>query len=192
MHIQNVNIHLGSGALSTALLAAFVADQVTDGASAASPTPAIGEYWERQGGIYVGMGRGYNGSRDYCLILPTDAKAIFNKRILGTYGIDVPNAGSDHDGPANTIALAGAGSELCKEIIALEIEGHKDFYLMSRTDAQLCWANVPEQFEKEWYLTSTQYSSGYAWDQGFRNGYTDNYIKEFEARARACRRLPIE
>ena len=191
MHIKNVNIHLGRGAPSVAVLAALAGAFASNGAPVEPKVvpPSIGQYWEGQGGIYVGMGRGYEGARDYCLILPTDPSAIFAKRMLGTYGIDVPNAGSIHDGPANTIALAGAGSELCKEILALDIESHKDFYLMSRTDARLCWANVPEQFEKEWYLTSSQYSADDAWGQSFDDGGQDGYDEKFEARARACRRL---
>jgi hypothetical protein len=193
MHIENVHIHMGpSGAIGAAVLAALVAGSAQEEMRTESGIlvpPSIGEYWKGQGGIYAGVGRGRNGGKDYCLILPTDPRAIFAKRMLGTYGIDVPNASSDHDGMTNTKALAGAGSELCQEILGLDIEGHKDFYLMSRTDARLCSANVPEQFEKEWYLTSTQYSAGYAWSQYFFDGGQSSFSKEFEARARACRRL---
>ncbi len=180
MNIQNVHIHLGhSGAIGAAMLAALVAGTTPEAQAEPKASsnilvpPAIGEYWKGQGGIYAGVGRGHD-SPDYCLILPIDPRAIFVKRMLGTYGIEVPNASSDHDGMANTVALADAGSDLCKEILALEIEGHKDFYLMSRTDARLCWANVPEQFKKEWYLTSTQCSALTAWIQDFINGYQGN------------------
>lgn len=190
MHIKNVNIHL-SGAPSVALLAALSGAFAPGGAPVEKASrPAIGQYWEGQGGVYVGVGRGYEGALDYCLILPTDPSAIFTKRMLGTYGIDVPNAGSIHDGPANTAALAAAGSALCKEILDLEIDGRKDFYLMSRTDARLCWVNVPELFEKEWYLTSSQCSACSAWVQHFScGGQGSSYFGEFYARARACRRL---
>lgn len=190
MHIENVNIHMGNPGIGAALLAGLFTRQMEDKEPASKPVPPeIGEYWQGQGGIYAGMGRGRDGGKDYCLILPTDDRAIFTKRALGTYGVDVQNASSDHDGPTNTASLASAGSELCKEILALEIEGHKDFYLMSRTDAQICWANVPEQFKKEWYLTSTQYSSNHAWLQHFGNGFTSTSGKVCEASARACRRL---
>ncbi|MRR49338.1 MAG: DUF1566 domain-containing protein [Rhodocyclaceae bacterium] len=195
MQIKNVHIHLVNSALGAAILAGIMAGNTPE-AETPEPAsqsgiviPAIGEYWPGQGGIYAGKGRGRDGLRDHHLILATDPASIFNKRMVGTYGIDVTGATSDHNGPANTLALAEAGSELCKEIIGLEIEGHKDFYLMSRTDAQLCWANVPEQFEKEWYLTSTQFSSDTAWLQGFGNGYTYYYGKKYGGRARACRRL---
>lgn len=189
MNIHTLNINLGNSAMSGALLAALSASiSPSKPEEPIAARPNIGEYWQGQGGIYVGRGRGRDGGRDYSLILPTDKSTIFEKRSLGTYGTDVTGATSDHDGMANTIALAAAGSDLCKEALAVEIEGHKDFHLMSRTDARLCWANVPELFEKEWYLTSTQYSSHNAWSQYFSIGYSDHYYKRFEARARFCRR----
>jgi hypothetical protein len=159
--------------------------------SSASAAPRIGEVWPGQGGIYVGMGRGYDGKPDHHLILATDPRAVLEDCSLGTYGDDVKGSTSDHDGMANTVALAAAGSDLCKKALALEIEGHKDFYLMSRTDARLCMANVPEKFEKEWYLTSTQYSSSLAWAQHFSYGNQDDLLKSREVRARFVRRLVL-
>jgi hypothetical protein len=200
MNIQNVHIHFGSSALGAATLSALMSFEAsepvrTDKARTAASTsvltpPRIGEYWKGQGGVLVGIGRGYDGAKDHYLILPTDPRiAKGKKRMLGTYGTDVAGASSDHDGMANTIAFAKAGSELCQEILDMEIEGHKDLYLMSRADARLCMANVPELFEKEWYLTSTQYSGYYAWLQGFGYGgqYTD--FKKFEALWRPVRRI---
>ncbi len=119
MHIQTVNIHLGHSGLSTALLRAFAASFAPPYVTPASeptktPTtlltpPAIGKYWQGQGGVFAGVGRGQDGKRDHCLIVPTDPRAMFDKRMLGTYGIDVPNANSYHDGPTNTQALTDAG-----------------------------------------------------------------------------------
>jgi hypothetical protein len=200
MHIQNVHIHIGGSALGAAALAALMSfdgpgPESTDKARAEPSTgalvvPRIGEYWEGQGGVLVGIGRGYGSAKDHYLILPTDPRiAKGKKRMLGTYGTDVAGADSDHDGMANTIAFAKAGSELCQEILDMEIEGHKDLYLMSRADARLCMANVPELFEKEWYLTSTQYSSDHAWSQGFLNGTQGTDLKKFEALWRPVRRL---
>jgi hypothetical protein len=200
MHIQNVHIHLGSSALGAAALAALMSfDAIepprTDKArntapTAAAPAPRIGEYWKGEGGVLVGIGRGYDGAKDHYLILPTDPRiAKGKKRMLGTYGTDVAGATSDHDGMANTIAYAKAGSELCQEILDMEIEGHKDLYLMSRADARLCMANVSELFEKEWYLTSTQYSSITAWSQSFDNGTQYTNDKKFEALWRPVRRI---
>lgn len=154
-----------------------------------SNRPNIGEYWQGQGGIYVGRGRGRDGGRDYDLILPTDSRTIFKNRSIGTYEIDVEGATSDHDGLANTMALAAAGSDLCKEALEIEIEGHKDFHVPSRIDLRLLWANVPELFDKEWYLSSTQYSSSNTCGQYFGHGGQYSYDKKFESNCRLVRRL---
>ncbi len=150
--------------------------------------PALGEYWQGQGGIFVGLGRGRDGGRDYHLIVPTDPRTTLASRMLGTYGVDVSGAGSMHNGPANTAALALAGSEVCQEIQALEIDGHKDFYLLCPADGWLCMATVPELFTKEWHITSTQYSSSHAYIQHFDDGDTDDILKNFKGVARAVRR----
>ncbi len=169
--------------MSSALMAAL-----NDKTTESEQKPAIGEYWQGQGGIYVGRGRGRDGGHDYDLILPTDSRTIFKNRSIGTYEIDVKGATSDHDGLANTMALAAAGSDLCKEALEIEIEGHKDFHVPSRIDLRLLWANVPELFDKEWYLSSTQYSSDDAWSQDFGGGTQYDNGKEFEAGCRFVRR----
>ncbi len=200
MHIQNVHIHIGGTALAAAALASIMgfdsapqpvaAEKRAKAATAAVlAAPRIGEYWKGQGGVLVGIGRGYDGKGDHHLILPTDPRFLGKKRALGTYGVDVTGAASDHDGMANTIAFAKAGSELCQEILQMEVEGHKDLYLMSRADARLCMANVPELFEKEWYLTSTQSSSITAWIQLFGYGTQGTNDKEAESLFRPVRRL---
>ncbi len=196
MNIQTINIHVGHSPFAVAAFAALLAGAEQVSAQAEPETkgsilvpPPIGEYWQGQGGVYAGMGCGRDGGNDFCLIVPTDPKAIFAKRNLGTYGVDVPGATSYHDGPGNTRAFAEAGSELCKEILSLEIEGHKDFYLPSQTELMLCWVNVPELFEKVWHLSSTQSSAVTAWRQVFSDGYTDYYDKTNEGVGRACRRL---
>jgi hypothetical protein len=204
MHAQTINIHFGrSSPHEAALLASLFAGLASEAditgkapaaASAISPAPspltppAIGKYWLGQGGVYAGLGRGYDGKPDHHLIV-MDAAPTRAKRQLGTYGVDVAGACSIHDGMANTIALAKAGSELCAEILALEVDGHNDFYLMSRADGHLLMANVPELFEKDWYWTSTQYSSYYAWFQDFGDGYQYNTSKKSELLGRPVRRL---
>jgi len=200
MRIDTVNIHLGgmSPLIASAMLSAFAASSIpgtqptkrASGSATSNLTPPkIGEYWTTQGGVYVGTARGFDERGDAHLILAVDPASKFEGRSLGTYGIDVKGATSDYDGLANTIALAKAGSELCKEILEVEIDGHKDFALMSRQDARLCIANVPEQFEKEWHLTSTQASVYNAWGQDFNYGGQNYSRKKFEGRARLVRRL---
>lgn len=154
--------------------------------------PPIGTVWPGQGGIFVGIGRGQNGQGDYALILPTDAAATFAPGPWGERGLDVPSATSQHDGLANTQAMATAGSQLAQQILALRIEGHADFYLPAKADADLLRANVPELFEKDWYWTSTQHSRYGAWIQGFEYGLSGHDGKGDRCRAVALRRLPLQ
>lgn len=49
-----------------------------------------------------------------------------------------------------------------------------------------------EAFGAEIYWTSTQFSSGHAYGQGFNYGLTLNYGKKFKACARALRLIPLE
>lgn len=154
--------------------------------------PALGSPWPGQGGIYAAHVRGHDGEPDYYLIVPTDERAHFNGVTLGTSGKDVTGATSKSNGMDNTKALAEAGSELCKTILQLEIEGHRDFFLMSANDAHMANANVPELFKKDrYYLTSTQYSSNYAFVQYFVDGYHGIHDKYGERRACAVRRIQI-
>jgi len=197
LHIENLNVKINlppSGALQSAFVAALLGKL---GAGGSAPDvcegepPRLGQIWLGQGGAYAGVRRGYGDMPDHHLIVAVDPLAIFREQSLGTYGADVKGATSDHDGKANTIALAEAGSELCKAALNVEIEGHKDFYLMSHGDAMHCWANVPELFEKVWHLTSTQYSALSAWGQDFLNGGTYTYDKKFQGVSRLVRRLPL-
>lgn len=150
--------------------------------------PALGLAWPGQGGVYVGTIRGDEGQPDYHLIAPT---LPFKKDKVewGNYGKEIPGANSKRDGLANTKAMASAGLELAKEILAWEIDGHADFYMASQCEAALCYANAPEQFEAEAYWTSTQYSSSNAWFQSFGGGYSNLSHKDSTLRVCAVRRF---
>ncbi|OVE45612.1 DUF1566 domain-containing protein [Chromobacterium violaceum] len=153
--------------------------------------PKIGELWPEQGGVYAGLMRGQSGQPDYHLIV-ADTEAGFVKEITwGGYEKDEPNAKSEWDGQANTLALARSDIEhpAAEWASGLEINGYADWYLPARREAALCYANVPELFEKAWYWTSAQCSPGVAWYQGFVDGYQNTYHKGNELRARAVRRF---
>ncbi len=153
--------------------------------------PAIGQYWQGQGGFYAGLMRGQDGQPDYHLVVtPADlgeAKAV----TWGGKGESEPGAESEWDGQANTSALLNsAKSHPAAEYAAgLTIEEHRDFYLPSRRELRLCWVNVPEQFAKEWYWSSTQCSPNLAWFQYFGVGGGHGDHKDSELRARAVRRV---
>jgi len=154
--------------------------------------PAIGTHWFEQGGIFAGIGRGQAGAPDYALIVPVDPRGHFEDREWGQYGLDVPGAASAHDGPANTQAMAAAGSQLAQDCLALDIGGHADWCLASHADLDLARANVPELFVKgDWYWTSTQYSPYGAWVQDFESGTSNIGDKANEFRAVAVRRLVL-
>ncbi|MGF6153991.1 DUF1566 domain-containing protein [Pseudomonas fluorescens] len=151
--------------------------------------PAIGQYWPGQGGVNAGLMRGEDGQPDYWLIVP-DVKA--KKLAYGGYKADEPEAASRRDGFANTLHLVeGSGhdhpaAEWCD---SLTVEGHTDLYLPAISELALCMANVPELFEKQWHLSSTQRSANFAFYMLFVVGDQDTYGKGFTARVRPVRRF---
>jgi hypothetical protein len=109
---------------------------------------------------------------------------------------------SYNDGAANTAAMAKAGSELAKKILAIEIEGVGGWYLWSQLEAMICFGNsrlieLPkaEQFRKEWYWTSTQCphpsDAVCAFVQSFDYGYSFWGRKSNDYRAFAVRSLAV-
>jgi hypothetical protein len=60
-----------------------------------------------------------------------------------------------------------------------------------QTKAEAFRDGGPEAFETAWYWSSTQYSSGLAWGQGFSYGGQYYDSKKFEARARAVRLIQL-
>ena len=61
----------------------------------------------------------------------------------------------------------------------------------AQTTAEAFRTGGPEAFDEVWHWSSTQYSSNYAWIQGFRDGNTGGNFKKYEARARACRMIQL-
>lgn len=159
-----------------------------------APRPVrIGEYWAEQGGVLAGLMRGENGKPDYFLIVPTDPAAEVESITWGGKGENEENASSEFDGQANTLALA-VDSEIehpaAQWAHELAIGKFDDFYLPSRRELALLYANVPELFKKgEWYWSSTQYSEAYAWIQAFYTGRQTSHWKNYYYRARAVRRV---
>lgn len=153
--------------------------------------PAIGQYWHGQGGIYAGLMRGENGLPDYHLIVPPAEAGEAEAITWGGAGQTEEGAASEYDGAANTAALVASehNHPAAHWAAELEHEGHKDFYLPSRRELRLCWVNVPEQFARKWYWSSTQSSPDLAWLQVFADGLQLRARKLSELRARAVRRV---
>lgn len=161
-----------------------------DSQSLALLAPAVGEYWEGQGGIYVGAMPGLDGKRQYLLIASTEEGVGLQ---WGGYGNSVDGASSYHDGAANTKAILAAEDDHPAARWASEYsaDGHTDFYLPAQRELSLCYAAIAEKFEKAWHWSSTQYSAHYAWSQYFADGSQYGALKYGTGRARAVRRFDI-
>lgn len=152
---------------------------------------AFGEFHAEMGGHYAGIVRAQNGENEYHLFISprdTDIPDIE----FGNYGKKITGADSVNDGLANTHALiAHGGHPAAEACTALRSGGFDDWYLPAQAEAMLAFANCRDQFETEWYWTSTQYSADYAWVQSFDYGLHDSGPKGDEYRARAVRRVSV-
>ena len=151
--------------------------------------PMLGKPWTGQGGTYAGLIRGEDG--DYHLIVATDPVGKLKGK-WGRSGTKIAGADSKTDGFANTQDMVNAGLVLAKAAQAVEVEGHRDFYLPSQGELSLIYANAPEGFDKEWHWSSTQDSTNCAWVQHFSDGCVSVGGKDNELRARAVRRIKVE
>jgi hypothetical protein len=160
--------------------------KATPAAAAVSMPPIPGQIWTEHQAVYIGVMHSADGKSAWHLLLPIGAKFQI-KAEWGCYRTRVPGADCRFDGHANTVAMAAAGSAVAKQAIEL------DCHIMSRAEGALCYAIAPEEFKTDdWYWTSTQYSEGYAWDQGFYYGDQDGNGKDYERRCRFVRRLMLQ
>ena len=157
-----------------------------------SPPPP-GQVWPGQGGVYVGVMRAAPGKEPYHLIVAAGIAGVAFNVAWGSERI-IKGADCEWDGLANTMVLAKSRNKYpaARFCATLEIEGHHDWYLPSRRELALCYANAPDQFEPRWHWSSTQGSANHAWGQYFDYGSQLNGRKSYEGRARAVRRFPIQ
>ena len=66
--------------------------------------------------------------------------------------------------------------------------------LPTRLEQALLWQNCRNEFKKDWYWSGEEFASdaGYAWCQGFYDGYQISDRQGFRLRARAVRRLILK
>ena len=156
--------------------------------------PLFGEIIQDQGGRLGAILRGAasDGSQDYALIV-TDAIIGELKNVLWSDEYTTVNeAVSQHDGRANTDAMAASGNALAKQIRAIEHEGHNDFYIPSAAELRALSATVPHLFNKDdWYWSSSQYSRDLAWAQYFEGGDSCNIFKGNWCLVRAVRQVQL-
>ena len=100
--------------------------------------PAIGTAYE--GGFFGGLIT-LNGET-YGLVVAPKAQGELEEATWGVYGNDLPGAISFNDGLANTQAMAAAGSDLARWMLALDIAGFSDWYLPSRDELEILYRNL--------------------------------------------------
>ena len=190
--IQIKNLHISISTFtkeaSAGLLAgseAFYEEALKTGVMSATEPPALGEYWPGQGGIYAGV-RQYPEGLCHVIFAATDV----GKHAYGEYGTEA-EAVSRHDGRENTAILVSRdGSHPAADAAyAFTCDGHSDFYLPSIGELNHAWQYIPESFEGEWYISSTQRSADTAYGMDFVDGWLDNLVKGNERLARPVRRI---
>ncbi|MCO6057348.1 DUF1566 domain-containing protein [Pseudomonas sp. MOB-449] len=100
-------------------------------AQVAPAVPAIGT--AHGGGFVTGIIR--ENGQQYLVITAPAAFELKGK--WGEYGQEVEGANSYTDGRANTEAMAAAGSELAKQVLALAINGYSDWAIPARDQQEL-------------------------------------------------------
>lgn len=156
----------------------------------AAAIPAVGEYWPGEGGVNGGLFPG--GDRPYYLIVPTgsDAEATHE---WGGYGEELSGANSAWDGQANTAYLVSSNREndhpAAQFCANFERDGHKDFYLMARREAQFLEITLSEVFNKRYHWTSSQFSANTAYGLVFEDGWLYGSGKGLERLVRPVRRI---
>lgn len=165
----------------------FVPAAPASPATDALTPPAIGEYWAGQGGIYGGR-REYPEGLCYVIFAANDV----GKHAYGEQGTDV-EATCSIDGLKNTAILVNRdGSHPAADAAyAYTCDGHHDFYLPASGEIHHGYLYLPESFEKDWYLSSTQRSAYGAFYMYFADGLQNLYGKDDELRVRPIRRVPI-
>ena len=150
--------------------------------------PNIGDYWQGQGGIFVGTINHQNGGQQWHLIMAVEQ----NKLAWSDEYEEVADADDYWDGAANTQAmLATDKSPVATWAASLSIDGHQDFYIPAQRELNLICINANHLAGKVWHWSSTQYSSGYAWIQNFEDGNQYVNLKASTLAVRAVRRILV-
>ena len=86
------------------------------------------------------------------------------------------------------IGESGKAAQLCA---SLNFDGFNDWFLPSKDELDLMYKNLKQKglggFSNNWYLSSSQHNTTYAWDQNFSNGVQRNYVKLLTDSVRAVR-----
>lgn len=158
--------------------------------AAALTPPAMGGYWQGQGGHYI-------------CTLPALLDMPARHLIAGagqaedlTFGPSEEISGADShiNGDANTVALRSSGKKhpAADWARAYTADGNTDFFLPARLDMVMAHICAKQLFKTSgYYWTSTQTSRDYAFVQDFEDGYSGWGSKDGEHRVRAFRVIPL-
>lgn len=145
-------------------------------------TPAIGELWPGQGGIYAGIRQYPDGLRHVVF-----AAEDVGTHEWGAYGVEV-EAGSRIDGRINSQALtANEDHPAASAAAKYTADGHADFYLPSIGELSHGWQYIPEHFKRDWHYSSTQRSANFAFSMTFDGGIQNSLVKHYELHVRPVR-----
>ena len=190
MNITLNNPTFNFNAAPPAMAGAFFAslrpsgDDPETAAQALLERPAIGEYWQGQGGIYAGDFRAGDGSIYGLIVAPEQDIGCADWGPNGSR-----NALTNWDGLTNTKALHDTCPAV-KLAAGYSRDGHSDFYLPAHRELLLGAANLHDTFGTDsWYWTSTPYSDSYAMAFAFEDGRCYDYYRYYEFRVRPFRRF---
>ncbi len=190
IHIENLHIDVQQprNLMMEAILKAMTQPPAGVAANFKS-LPRLGQAWDEERGIFLGVMPGTKDERDYALILPFSKDADLGERAWGERGKDIAGATSITDGFANTAAMAAAGNALAQEVQGMEVDGKTGLFIPARHEARMCALFAADQFDKsKWHWTSTQYSADYAWVQDFDDGFQGVDVKDDKYVVRLLRR----
>jgi hypothetical protein len=161
---------------------------------APADAPAIGQYWEGQGGIYAGIMPDYVGTQPRFLIFAADEAVDLT---WGGGGSSESGALDTDYGTANTKHLAECrryrhDHEAAKFAKEYEKDGHRDFYLPSKRELDVAYQTIRDQFDPmDWYWSSTEQSKLGAYARNFGEVDLRTFFKDLKARVRPVRSMPV-
>lgn len=156
--------------------------------------PAVGQYWQGQGGIYAGIMPDYKGTQPRFLIFAADEAGNAQ---WGGLGSEEPRARNHDHGWANTEQLAECrlrthSHEAARFAATYEKDGHDDFYLPSRRELDLAYETIRDTFDtNDWYWSSTEQSGVAAYGRNFGDLELTSLLKHIDGRARPVRSFPV-
>ena len=75
---------------------------------------------------------------------------------------------------------------------AIEWAKERGGELPTKQEQSILYGNLPDEFQKDWYWSGTEFSSDDAWCLHFYDGFQNFCDKDTGIRARAVRRLVIQ